>query len=194
MKRTAVVILAAGASRRLGLPKQLVQYQGKSLLENTIVSATDFFEDVYVVLGAHKKEILPPIAHFPIHILENTDWENGMSASIRLGIQAVQKCDAIEQVILTVCDQPQLTCEHFQRLIFEKEKTEKDIIASAYADIQGVPILFSKKYFSELRLLKGDKGARAMLYKHQEDVAEVYFPEGAWDIDTPADLEKIERE
>ncbi len=187
----AAVILAAGASRRLGRPKQLVAYGGETLLERAIRVAHEAgAAPVFVVLGAQYETIHAAIDWSYVRAVRNVNWEQGIASSIHTGLSAVDKFAprAAGAMILT-CDQPKLSAEHLRSLIalFE-EHGEAAIAASAYAGVRGVPAVFPRAAFEGLRALSGDKGARALLAKPPCEVVALDLPGGEVDIDTPEDL------
>jgi molybdenum cofactor cytidylyltransferase len=190
---TAIIILAAGSSSRLGRPKQLLSYQHKSLLDNTIEEAKKATDGaVLVILGGNHALIEKNITRSAISIVYNPDWEEGMSSSIRLGLAVLKNENAaLKNVILTVCDQPFITAEVFGGLIQEAETSGKGIVASSYGGTLGTPVWFDQLYFNELFLLKGTEGAKKVVKKFAAQVASVTFEKGEIDIDTPEDYNRL---
>jgi len=188
---TGIIILAAGASGRLGKPKQNLIYKGKTLLQSAIDIANDSkCIPVLVILGANADVIKPTIENLSINILQNENWQEGMASSIKVGITGLKKIEPkVDSVILMLCDQPFVDAELINKLI--QSKSEKGIVASAYNDTIGVPVLFDADYFEELLQLKGDEGAKKLLMKHPEDIAKIDFPLGSVDIDSTGDYEKL---
>jgi len=191
--KTGIIILAAGSSSRLGQPKQLLSYQHKSLLDNTIEEAKKATDGlVLVILGGNRGQIEENIDHTGIRIIGNPDWEEGISSSIRLGLAiAGEENKDLDRVILTVCDQPFITAEIFRGLISKEASSGKGIVASSYGGTLGTPVLFDKRYFSELTLLKGAEGAKKVITKFKDTVAAVAFEKGEIDIDTPEDYNRL---
>jgi len=191
--KTGIIILAAGSSSRLGQPKQLLSYQHKSLLDNTIEEAKKATDGlVLVILGGNRVQIEENIDHSGIRIVGNPDWEEGISSSIRLGLaKAGEENEDLDRVILTVCDQPFITAEIFRGLISKEASSGKGIVASSYGGTLGTPVLFDKRYFSELSLLKGAEGAKKVITKFKDTVAAVAFEKGEIDIDTPEDYNRL---
>ncbi len=186
----AIIILAAGNSSRLGQPKQLLLFDGKPMLRRLAENALLAAENVFIVVGANEKLIVPTLENLPVQIVKNADWPTGMASSVRAGLAAamLQVVD-LEAVILSVCDQPMLTAAVFQNLISEKEVSKVGIIASGYGPTSGVPVLFSKKYFPQLLNLTGEMGAKKLVAENPNDLAVAHFPGGEWDIDELRDLE-----
>lgn len=182
-------MLAAGASTRLGNPKQLLQYDGKTLLKHVIDAAVNSNANlVIVVLGSNANLISKEINKTAAHIIENAEWEEGMASSVRNGLKELlkisQKTDA---VIFMVCDQPFVSSALINELIDTQQKTGKPIVTCNYGEAIGPPALFHRSFFTELLQLKGDSGARKIIQQHSDEVATVLFPKGKIDIDTEED-------
>ncbi|MBD2356784.1 nucleotidyltransferase family protein [Tolypothrix sp. FACHB-123] len=190
----AIIILAAGASSRMGQPKQLLPYQGRSLLQHTVESAiASLCNPVIVVLGANAQQIRSQVNQNLVQIVENPQWHLGMSTSIRSGISALNNYSQnIEAAVITVCDQPYISTEIINNLIAAYSSTKKPIVASQYAETLGVPALFSRQFFPELLELNKDTGAKYLIKKYRDLVLTVNFPLGSIDIDTPQDYETLQ--
>ncbi|KGO85526.1 molybdopterin-guanine dinucleotide biosynthesis protein MobA [Flavobacterium rivuli WB 3.3-2 = DSM 21788] len=193
MEQTGIIILAAGNSSRLGRPKQLLEYKGYTLLRNTIIQAKLLPDSVVIVVtGAYKKNIDEELAYTAVKVVYNPEWETGMASSLAIGLQQLRLLNPqVKACIFTVCDQPFLTAQVFKDLIDSYNKTGKGIIASAYANALGTPVLFSNNYFKELENLKGHEGAKKIIYQYENDVASVVFEKGATDIDTIEDYNNL---
>ncbi|MBS7254252.1 nucleotidyltransferase family protein [Flavobacterium branchiicola] len=191
--KTAIIILAAGNSSRLGRSKQLLEYKETTLLKNTILEALKVENSTVIVVTGANNELIEKEANSEgVRFIFNSEWENGMSSSIVKGIQELLLLNSnCEQCILTVCDQPFISSLVFENLINEEIKTEKGIVTSAYAKTLGTPVLFRQKYFKELLELKGKEGAKKLLKIHSEDVVSVPFEKGNVDIDTEEDYSKL---
>lgn len=191
----AVILLAAGSSKRLGQPKQLLTYQGKSFLQNMLSAAIDSqLSPIIVVLGANAGLISAGINEDQVKIINNPDWEEGIASSIRCGIMALEKIKpAVDAAILMVCDQPYLTSSLLNELVSSQEKTGKPIVAAEYEGVRGTPVLFHKTFFHELLLLKGDRGAGKILQLQPDLVATVPFSLGAIDIDTMDNYKELDK-
>lgn len=188
-----IVILAAGASTRMGTPKQLLRYQDRSLLRHTIeVAIASVCRPIVVVLGANVQLIRSDISQLSIQIVENLQWTEGMSSSIGVGIQELKtSCPEVEAVIVTLCDQPFISTKIINQLASAYHSTNQPIIACKYAETLGVPALFSDRLFSELITLTGGEGAKQVINKHSQEVFSISFPEGAMDIDTPKEYAEL---
>jgi molybdenum cofactor cytidylyltransferase len=182
-----IVILAAGESQRLGQPKQFVEFQGKTLLEHTVDCAIASQANVTVVVLGNSM-----YQNSRCHILVNPNWQEGMGASIRVGLNdLVTNRSDLSAVIISVCDQPFISTDLFDQLIAEYHARSPLIVAASYGNVIGVPALFDRQLFPELQQLQGDIGARKIIKKYPGDCKLVAFPQGNIDIDTPADLQNL---
>ncbi|NMF67310.1 nucleotidyltransferase family protein [Brasilonema octagenarum UFV-E1] len=189
----AIMILAAGASTRMGTPKQLLLYQKRSLVQYiTEIAIASVCKPVVVVLGAYSEQIRPQINHLPVSIVENLDWACGMSTSINSAIQFLHNLSQnIEAVVIVVCDQPFLSPQIINQLVDAYYSTKKPIIACEYAGTLGVPALFSKRFFYKLAELQGTSGAKKVINNNVTLVFSLPFAQGDIDIDTPKDYEQL---
>lgn len=190
----AAIIVAAGASIRLGQPKQLVLLDGEPLLQRAIRCVQESgASPVFVVLGARRERIESAIEFGTASVVVNEDWEEGLASSIRVGVQAAERDAAgAGGLLLMTCDQPRVTADHLRRMIEKFEtRSEPILIVSTYAGVRGIPAIFPREAHGELLALRGDKGARALLQKPPWHVIEVPLEGGEIDIDGPDDLARI---
>ena len=189
-----LIILAAGASTRMGTPKQLLLYRGCSLIRHiTEVAIASVCQPIAIVLGANVERIKPEISQLPVQIVENQQWAEGMNSSIRVALEALLAMNPnLEAVAIALCDQPFVSSQTLNQLVEAYRLTSQPIIASEYAGTLGVPALFSGTLFSELMTLKSTEGAKHLIKKHIHEVFSVPFPEGSIDIDTPNDYEQLQ--
>lgn len=187
------IILAAGASRRLGRPKQLVEFEGETLLNRTIRLAREAgATPVLVVLGAHFAEICATLPLNDVVLVHNDQWQTGMASSIRTGLRALEACaPAADAGLILTCDQPRLTASHLCALLAPYAEEKGLIVTSRYGGTRGTPSVFPHTLFSRLSALEGDKGARSMLANPTCALVEVELPGGEIDIDLPGDLESL---
>jgi molybdenum cofactor cytidylyltransferase len=191
----AAMLLAAGASRRLGQPKQLLTLNGEPLVARMARLAREAgASPVIAVLGAEHEVIrraLPPGLALPV---VNNRWEEGIASSIHAGLDALDAHAAeTSGVLILACDQPRLTSEHLRALLAAfDDQTVPTVATSAYAGVVGVPAVFPRAIFVELRALSGDKGARSLLAHSTVPIISVPFPGGEIDIDLPADLPQLD--
>lgn len=189
VEKIGIVILAAGASNRLGKPKQALVFQGETLLKRAVQTAlASDCRPVIVVLGANAEILKPEIEEFEVEIVENFDWRDGIGISIQTGLKKLLEiCPDASGAVLTVCDQPFVSADLILRLTKTFRATDAPIVACAYKNTIGVPALFSPRFFSELIALKADNGAKKIIYEHLENVIEISFEAGATDVDTEQD-------
>ena len=189
----AIMILAAGASTRMGTPKQLLLYQGRSFLKYiTEIALASVCQPVVVVLGANVEQIHPQIKQLPVKVVKNLDWACGMSTSIKSGIELLNNLpQKIEAVVIILCDQPFVSPQIINQLVDAYYSTKKSIIACEYGNTLGVPALFNQTFFSELAALKETSGAKKVINNNLNEVFSIPFPLGDMDIDTPKDYEQL---
>jgi CTP:molybdopterin cytidylyltransferase MocA len=179
-----VVILAAGASRRLGHPKQLVVLDGETLLRRIARTALSGGGPVTVVTGCRAADMGATLDGLPVTILENPAWEEGMASSIRAGVAAL--APGTSGVLLLLCDQPAVDAELLSRLQAAHRADPEAVVACGYGGTLGVPTLIPARHFSRLLALAGDEGARALL--REGGAVAVPFPAGEADVDGPEAL------
>lgn len=188
--RFGIAILAAGASTRMGTPKQLLEVGGQPLLVRAVEAAlASEAWPVVVVLGANAEKIRPVLAKLPVLIAENPAWAEGMAASLRAGVTMLRQFSrALDAAVIALCDQPAFSAEVIARLVATQRATGRSVVAARYATRNGAPALFTRELFPTLTALTGEEGARALLNGGAEQVAAVELPELALDLDTPADV------
>lgn len=189
----AVVIIAAGESKRLGSPKQLLLLNKDTMLNRLIKmvqKAIDF--PIYLVLGANAEKIKAQLPITNLNIVENNEWQEGMGSSIRIGVQAViDSANKHDGVLILVCDQPHLSETAIKDLISLQDNKKSAITASFYANVAGTPALFHQSVFSDLLALKGDQGAKRIIQERDQELAKLQFEKGVLDIDTPEDYQQL---
>ena len=185
-----IIVLAAGASTRFGAPKQLIRYNGMSLLRRTVETVLcSKAHAVSIVLGYEAEKMKLEIVDLPAKIIINPQWQNGISESIRRGIQSLgQTTDA---AIIVLCDQPKLSTDILNTLIDTYTATHASIVTCKYAGTVGVPTLYDRCFFTELLALRGDRGAKSMIERYATQRIEIDFSGGENDIDTVADQGKL---
>lgn len=189
---TGLIILAAGESRRLGQVKQNLIYQHKTLLQRAVETALNSVcRPIFVVLGANSELITRGIEQAGLTYLYNADWAEGMASAIRMAVTEIDKDSSVTGAIIMVCDQPFVTTALIDTLVLKKQETGKCIIACSYNDTVGVPVLFDRTLFNDLKLLKGNEGAKKIVVNYNAGVVQVSFEAGSIDIDTLADYERL---
>jgi len=187
--KVAAIILAAGASTRMGHPKQLLKLGAERLLERAVrVAEHAGCAPVVVVLGASADVILAECALDRATVAINPEWREGMASSVRCGVRQIAgRCDA---ALLMVCDQPAVTADHLRKLLDRcTDLCVGGPVASSYGGRRGVPACFPASQFGELLLLRGDSGARLLL----ESTPAIDLAGGELDIDTPLALESARK-
>lgn len=188
-------MLAAGGSRRLGSPKQLVSYEGTSLIKYVSVTALISEYPALAVLGASADRIGRELTDLAIDTVVNTEWRKGIGTSISKGVAALRrKHPDLEAVVIMLCDQPGVTPETIGRLAEKYGQTGMPIVACTYDGASGVPALFGYEMFGELLALEGDRGAKCLIEKYEDSlVTLIHAPEAAFDVDTESDVEELSK-
>ncbi len=189
----ALMILAAGASTRLGRPKQLLPFRGRSLLRHAAETAlASSCRPVVVVLGAFADMLSRELSGLPVTIAVNPQWQEGISSSIRAGLKALPPEGAgPDAVLIMLCDQPHVPAQFLDRLVAVHQSSGSGIVAAEYGGQPGVPALFSRDYFAELAALRGSGGAKPIIVKHAKLSRRIPLPEAALDIDRQEDLARL---
>jgi molybdenum cofactor cytidylyltransferase len=195
MDNTAILILAAGNSTRFGSIKQLLPFNGKTLLQHAIDEAIGADADsIVIVVGANADEVSASIDNTGVEIVLNNHWQDGMASGIVAGVGKISSLhNNLHNMIIAVCDQPFVTSALFKQLYQTQSESQKGIVACAYADTIGTPVLFTQKYFDHLLSLQGEEGAKKLLKTYAFDVATVNFPNGNIDVDTEVDYQELLR-
>ena len=181
----ALLLLAAGASTRMGRPKQLLPYHGRTLLRHAAETAVaSGCAPIVLVTGALHEELLSEIAGLPIQAVRNQRWESGMASSIQAGLAAMDPAQP-RAVLIMLTDQPLITPELLQQLVARQQQTQATIVATAYGDVLGVPAVFDHSLLPELLKLQGQQGAIRLIAGLGAAVGRVDFPAGLLDVDTP---------
>lgn len=189
-KRFGIVILAAGGSTRLGRSKQLLPYNGMTLVEHAAHTAiASGSSEVVVVVGAESDAVRKSLGDLSIQIVFNSRWAEGMGGSIQCGIGALSP--DIECAVIALCDQPRITSDLLRDLAYKQFETGSSIVASSYDGVIGVPCAFGREMFSALTSLSGEAGARDLIRKSTTPVETVAFSGGIVDVDTIEDVAKL---
>lgn len=192
MTRSVLLILAAGGSTRLGRPKQLLKYKGSSLLMNAVASSENSsFERTVVVVGANEQKIREHLLNTPVEIVENPSWEEGISSSIKKGVEHIINSYDPEFIGIAVADQPFINSSLLDQLLDSCMASSITVFSSYDGKTTGVPAVFIRKDRDKLLGLEGDRGARALLMDNKLDHEVVEFPAGLIDIDTDEDYQEL---
>lgn len=185
--RHGVIVLAAGRSLRLGQSKQLLQINGESLIHRaTRCAVASAPLDCVVVSASDDRNIAGAVANLSCRIVPCADAAQGLSASLRCGLVALDpRCDG---ALIVLTDQPAITPAHLA-VLRDRWRADPDCaVASAYADTIGVPAILPRAWFATLIENEHDQGARDLLRSRREQVNVIAAPHLAFDIDTPDDL------
>lgn len=190
----STVILAAGASRRMGaaVPKQLLQFQGKSLLRRAVDTAREVpSEQVIVVLGYQADRLLSEVEGSGASVVLNEHWDEGLSSSVRGGLASVAQ-DA-RGVFVYPADMPLLTAELLRELARRQQTTGRPAIMTEVSGVRGVPVYVTRSVFPSLMIQEGDTGGAYYLRAHPElvDVVTVDDPDVVRDVDRPEDYRRL---
>lgn len=187
------VVLAAGASSRMGTPKQLLRFGGQTLLRRAALAALGAgCRPVVVVTGAHAELTRGELVGLEVREALNAAWETGMASSIRAGLAALAEADpATAAAVLLLCDQPFVNAGTVAALVAAHRADGRPVVASRYGGGFGVPALFARPLFAELSRLEGAAGAKSVVERHAAEAHFVPFPEAEIDVDTPDDFSRL---
>jgi molybdenum cofactor cytidylyltransferase len=186
----AAILLAAGSSTRLGAPKQLLNYRGRSLLRHAAETAlASSVPALHVVVGFEAERMKAELGGLDLHFADNPNWNEGIASSIRAGISSLPH--SVDAALILLCDQPLITAQVLNEMINAYAGRGKPIVACEYGGTVGVPVLFARSFFPELLRLQGDRGAKQLITQNLDQVTAIPFPGGSVDIDTPADKKQF---
>lgn len=190
-KRVAAIVLAAGEAKRMGRPKQLIEWNGRPLVAHVVQQAIEAaLEPIIVVIGAYADQVRPAIDTSAARIVENPHWAQGMSTSVQAGLAVLES--SIDAAIFLLIDQPHIDAAHIRAMIAAYQQSGRPIVVSAYQGKRASPTLFDRSFFDELMHVSGDSGGRSIIRAHPDRVRVVEVASEALliDIDTQADLSK----
>ena len=180
------LLIAAGESKRMGKPKQLLKWKNYTLIEHQIKHLLDTDQNVWVILGAHAELITPIINKYPINISLFENWKLGMGATIAHGIKKIiKKSPEINGILISLVDMPLISSVHLNKLIQTFSKSKNKIVVSKSKDgYLSAPVLFPSIYFDDLKKIKGDQGAKKIIKKNSSNLKIVDGYDLLIDIDT----------
>jgi molybdenum cofactor cytidylyltransferase len=188
----SAVVLAAGASRRMGTPKQLLRIGGETILERTLSSVrASGAAEIVLVLGHAAESVEKEISTEQVRVVRNPDYQQGMGTSLRAGLAAV-RTDASAALII-LADQPFVRPETLDRLITCHQESKSQIIIPMYQGFRGNPVLLDRSVFEEVKGLNGDVGCRAIFGDHTEGICKLPVDDAGIlvDIDSRSDFETL---
>jgi molybdenum cofactor cytidylyltransferase len=161
------------------------------MAEEALIAA---LEPVIIVTGARATEVSAEFDGLDVHLVYNESWQKGMGSGIAAGISKLQMIgSSVENVIIAVCDQPYVSAQLLRQLAEKAAESGMGMVACAYADTVGTPVLFGQRYFDTLLRLNGTEGAKKLLKLYDSDVATIPFPLGSIDIDTAEDYQELKK-
>jgi molybdenum cofactor cytidylyltransferase len=190
--QVAAVVLAAGGSSRMRVPKQLLPVDGRPMVRRvTEAACAAGLAQVVVVVGAHAEAVAQTLAGLAVEVVVNDAWAAGMSTSVQAGLRRLRP--DIRAVVVMLADQPALTPDLIRTLVTRYQDTEALIIAPFHKGRRGNPVLFDRALFPELLAVEGDRGGRQIIVRHQDQVERVEVDEMVvmMDIDTRQDYESL---
>ncbi|NIM01770.1 MAG: NTP transferase domain-containing protein [Acidobacteria bacterium] len=181
----AAIVLAAGASRRYGSPKQLETLDGESWVHRAARLAREAgCSPVRVVAGSHVDRIRDVVRGLPdVQVVHHPGWQAGIGSSIAVGIQSFYRDPEIRAALLLTCDQTALSSTVLRAILDRFDGVDRRMIACAYARTVGIPALFERAWFGRLAAFDGDRGAKSLLLECPELRIDIEWPEGAHDRD-----------
>jgi molybdenum cofactor cytidylyltransferase len=187
------VILAAGQSKRLGRPKQLLDLNGEPVLRHTVRNAASSdLDQIVLVLGYEAAAIEDAVGDWGQNLVINPDYSGGQSTSLKLGLSAVDP--SAEAVLFLLGDQPQVGPYLINQILKTFRKGEGRIVMPSYRGTSSNPVLFAREYFPELAAVQGDEGARSVIKGHRAEVVNIEIDASPpLDIDTEEDYEILKR-
>jgi len=191
-RKVGLILLAAGGSRRLGEPKQLLVYEGETLLRRAARTAlASVCRQVVVVLGAHAEQMKAQVEDLPLKTVVNEMWSNGMASSIRAGMERLTTHDDTCAMVVMLCDQPLVDAEIINKLVAAHRTTNALLVAAKYDGTHGVPALFDRRLYPALLALTGAEGAKTVILAQSAHLTEISVPTAAFDVDTLADYGRL---
>ncbi len=193
MPGVGAIVLAAGASARMGQPKQLLRVQGKTLLRRAAETAAEVgCEPIVVVLREMSAELLAELRGLAVHPIENPEADKGIGTSIRAGVGSLLKISPnLQSLVILLCDQPRVNADTLHRLIDSHRANGKPVSACAFTGTIGPPVLVESSLLSKLQSLRDDQGAKALWLAQPEIIHRFACEEAAIDVDTPEDYQRL---
>ena len=186
----SVLIPAAGGSRRLGQPKQLLRFGSGTLIENAIANASSCAPaEIIVITGAHAEEVRAVAHDAPVRWVHNPQWPDGLGSSIAIGADNLSS-DA-SGVLIMLCDQWRIETPDLQALISAWHADPDSIIATQAGGRYMPPVIFPSGLFDQLKTLKGDRGARSLLKSHPSWVTAIPLENAGFDLDSQDHLDLL---
>lgn len=191
--RVGGILLAAGGSTRLGEPKQLLVYEGKTLIRRAAETLAAAHCSPIVIVVDDDERAAATIAGVDVHVYRNREWRSGMGSSLKAGLAQLLLLDpAIDAAVVMLCDLPFVNVTDIESLRSSFFTSDAEIVAAEYGGILGVPALFGRETFAALSRISNEKGARDLIRSGAFSVTPVHMPEAAYDVDTKDDLRRLQ--
>jgi molybdenum cofactor cytidylyltransferase len=189
-QKIGAILLAAGASARMGRPKQLLKFQGQTLVRRAALAALDAGCDpVIVVTGSSSELVARELLDLPVQTVFHPGWSAGMGSSLRAGLAAIQIAQPnLAAVVVLVSDQPYMNGEVLHRLMDGWRSGKKSMAAFEYAGTTGPPCCFGHDKLSDLSSISDNQGAKSILAADPANLTTLPWPQGAVDWDRPEDI------
>jgi molybdenum cofactor cytidylyltransferase len=187
--RVAALVLAAGSSTRMGRNKLLLDLGGETLVRRAVRAAVEAgVDEVVVVLGHEEARVRAELAGLPCTPVVNPDHAEGAGTSVRTGVRHLgARADAI---VVVLADMPFVTADMIATLVARYRDRRPPLVASHYGEVQAPPTLYDRTLFDELLQIPGERCAKQVVRRHEQEALIVAWPESALrDIDVPADYE-----
>jgi len=166
------IILAAGESRRMGFPKMLLTFKGRTMIENVISHVAESKADkIIVVIGAYKEEMIEEIDKLAVNYCYNDNYKEGMLSSVQCGFRNLPS--DYKAVLIFQGDQPLITRNSINKVIDAYFSSQNGIVIPVYNGKRGHPLLIDRKYKDEIAKISPDEGLHSLAYKFSHDVLEV---------------------
>lgn len=193
MQNIGVILLAAGGSSRMGRPKQLLPFGKTTLLRHAAETAVATgLSPIVVVLGAEDEACRAELNGLRVATVGNDEWARGMGGSIRTGLEELERiAPGMEAALIMLHDQPRISASSLRELVKRWSAKGGTIAAAVYAGTTGVPAVFDRRHFAELKSLESGGGAKGILARHDARVARLELPEALDDIDSPEDYARL---
>lgn len=185
MKKLAVLVLAAGKSSRMKTIKQLLKINDRTLVDIALQEAKKISENVFCVLGANSEIIKEQITTKSVNFIKNHQSQKGLSTSIVEGIKHLE--NKYEAILIMLADQPEVDQNLLENLINLHLKNPSKMIATSYKTNKGVPAIFPKLYYTDLKKLTGDIGAKKIINTNLSQVVVLNIEKPLIDLDNPKD-------
>ncbi len=192
--RSSGIVLAAGSSSRMGRPKQLLEVDGRPMLEAVVAQANSSrLDEVLVVLGANAEEIRGQVQLGRARVLINPHHQTGMASSLRAGLAALD--GQVERAMVILGDQPDISARLIDELLDLQHESGLPAAALSFAGLLHPPVVLRRDLWEEVMSLEGDVGCRAVIRARPELVASLPVPDRKHpvDVDTPQDYERLVR-